>query len=46
MRKPDKLEMLWRRVTEGYSDLSNRSRVGDVLRSEFFKRMKARGKTK
>lgn len=45
-RKPDRLEMLWRRVIEGYSDVSDMSSVGDVLRSEFFKRMKVRTKTK
>ena len=44
VRKPDKLEMLWRRVIEGYSDVSDKNRIGDVLRSEFFKRMKARRK--
>jgi hypothetical protein len=43
-RRPDKLEMLWRRVIEGYSDVSDTNRIGDVLRAEFFKRMKARRK--
>ncbi len=44
IRKPDKLEMLWRMVLEGYYDVTDTERVGDVLRKEFFKRMKARSK--
>jgi hypothetical protein len=46
-RKSDKLEMLWRRVIDGYSDPnSNWSGVGEALRREFFNRLKARNKSK
>jgi hypothetical protein len=43
VRKPDRLEMLWRTVFEGYSDVTAES-FGGAVRREFFKRMKSRPK--
>ena len=43
-RRPDRLEVLWRTVVEGYSDVTDTNRIGSAVRNEFFKRMKARAK--
>ena len=44
VRRPDKLEILWRTVFEGYSDVTDTESFGGAVRREFFKRMKSRPK--
>ncbi len=50
-RKPDKLEILWRKIIDGaavveeYADANYYENVGDILRRELFRRMKERNKT-
>jgi hypothetical protein len=41
---PDRLQILWRTVFEGYSDVTDTESFGGAVRREFFKRMKARPK--
>ena len=41
---PDRLQILWRTVFEGYSDVTDTESFGGAVRREFFKRMKSRAK--
>jgi hypothetical protein len=44
VRRTGKLQILWRTVFEGYSDVTNTESFGSAVRREFFKRMKSRPK--
>jgi hypothetical protein len=39
-RNSEALEVLWRNVSEGYLDKSRPGEFGDLVRGEFFKRLK------